>query len=172
MQDIDTILGQIKLPERIYPLCLRADLRGRWEELTRALRQADQAASDTLAGGGGQEIAAQVAELEAEMVAATVNLQLRAMPSRAWSDLLAKHPPRKDHAVDRAFNVDTFGPAMLAACSYDPLMPEDKAGQLIDSMTQGQWDELTTVLWNLNNGGVEVPKSRLASEILQGTRKK
>jgi hypothetical protein len=172
MQNIDEILGQIKLPERIYPLCLRADLRGRWEELNRKLRHAEAEATSSLAGEDSSGVAEQIRDLEEEMAAATVNLQLRALRSKAWSDLLAKHPPRKDHERDRAFNLDTFGSAMLAACSVDPIMSEDQAGHLIDSITQGQWDELTTVLWNLNNAGVDVPKSRLASEILQGSRKK
>lgn len=172
MQDINEILGQIKLPERIYPLCLRADLRGRWEELNLKLRHVETEALSSLAGEDSSGVAEQIRDLEEEMAAATVNLHLRALRSRAWSDLTAKHPPRKDHERDRAFNTDTFGPAMLAACSVDPTMSEDQAGQLIDSITQGQWDELTTVLWNLNTGGADVPKSRLASAILQGSTKR
>lgn len=171
MQDIEEILGSIKLPERVYPLCLRADLRGEWEELNRRLRQAELDAAGSLAGGSNGDLAGQVRALEEEMAAHTVQIKLRALRRKEWSDLVAKHPPRPN-TDDRDTNAETFGVAVLAACSFDPVMNEDQAGRLVDSMTNGQWSDLSTVLSNLNNGSVEVPKSRLASEILQGSKKK
>jgi hypothetical protein len=171
MQDINEILGQIRLPERVYPLCLRADLRGRWEELNRRLRQAEIESADSLAGGSNGDLAEQVRALETEMADHTVHIRLRALRSKTWSDLVAKHPPRKG-VDDGATNGETFGIAVLAACAVDPIMSEDQAGQLVDAMTNGQWSDLQTILANLNNGSVEVPKSRLASEILQGSTKR
>lgn len=171
MQDINEILGSIKLPERVYPLCLRADLRGQWEELNRRLRQAEMESADSLAGGSNGDLAEEVRALESEMAEHTVQIRLRALRSKTWSDLMVKHPPRKG-TDDGATNSETFGIAVLAACSVDPAMSEDQAGQLVDALTQGQWNDLQTILANLNNGSVEVPKSSLASAILQGSTKR
>jgi hypothetical protein len=171
VQDINEILGQIKLPERVYPLCLRADLRAEWEDLNRQLRQAETDAASSLAGASNTDLAELIRAVETQMAEHTVQVKLRALRRKQWSDLVAKHPPRPN-TDDRDTNNETFGVAVLAACAVDPAMNEDQAGQLIDAMTTGQWNDLQTILYNLNMGSVEVPKSRLASEIMQASPKR
>ncbi|MBN6054513.1 hypothetical protein JYK22_21405, partial [Nonomuraea sp. RK-328] len=170
---IDDILGQIKLPERVYNLCLRADLRSEWEQAEQELARAEAQARDSLAGmsAAGKQTAKRIQELEAEMAEHTVSIRLRALPHKGWSDLLAKHPPRED-TDDGAFNADTFGVGLLSACAVDPAMSEEQAGALIDRLTIGQWNDLFNTLWLLNRSGDEVPKSRRASEALRKSPKK
>jgi hypothetical protein len=174
MASIDDILGQMKLPERIYNLCVRADLRAEWEQAEQALAVAELEARDSLAGmsAAGKTAAKRVRELEAEMDQHSVPIRLRALTHRGLSDLLAAHPPREDKEDESTFNVDTFGVGLLASCAVDPVMTEEQAGQLIDGLTHGQWDDLFNTLWSLNRSSVDVPKSRRASAALLSTKRK
>lgn len=171
---IDDIIGDIHLPERTYRLCRRADLRAQWEDLDRKVRIAERemALSDSLAGTSEQarELARQCRDLEEQMEKATVPIHLRALPNKAYSDLVAKHPPDKDAKDGANVNSETFGPALLAACAVQPVMTEEQAGLLVDRLSSGQWSELFDMCWQLNQQQkVDVPKSRSASEILRST---
>lgn len=173
MTSIDDILGQLKLPERIYNLCVRADLRAEWEQQEKALAVAEAEGRDSLAGmsAAGKALAKKLRDLETEMEQYVAPLRLRALTHRRLSDLLAAHPPREDKD-EPAFNVDTFGVALLSACAVDPAMTEEQAGQLIDGLTHGQWDDLFNTMWGLNRSSVDVPKSRRASAALLASKKK
>ncbi|TYB69743.1 hypothetical protein FXF51_06155 [Nonomuraea sp. PA05] len=174
MASIDDLLGQMRLPERTFNLCTRADLQGEWEQAEQTLARAELQARDSLVGNSAEvrELASRVQDLEAEMAAHTVAIKLRARTHKEWMDLLAKHPPREGNDNDGAFNSATFGPALLAECAVDPVMSEEQAGKLVDSMSTGQWNDLFNTLWGLNRSGVDVPKSRRASEALQSSPKK
>ncbi|MFN2636911.1 MAG: hypothetical protein ABR585_07795 [Gemmatimonadaceae bacterium] len=173
MASIDDILGQIRLPERIYELCIRADLRAEWEQAEKALAAAEEESRNSLAGlsAAGKAALKRVRELEAEMTEHTIPIMLRALPHKALSDLQAAHPPRegKDQG---SWNVETFGVGLLAASAVDPAMSEEQAGQLVDRLTFGQWDDLFNTMWALNRSAVDVPKSRRASEALRSTKKR
>lgn len=173
MANIDDILGQIRLPERVYNLCVRADLRAEWEQYEKALAVAELEGRDSLAGlsAAGKGLAKKLRDLEAEMEQHTAPIRLRALTHRALSDLVAAHPPREDKD-DGAFNTDTFGVALLAACAIDPVMSEEQAGQLVDGLTHGQWDDAFNTLWSLNRSSVDVPKSRRASAALLSMKKR
>lgn len=170
---IDDILGQLTLPERVYPLCVRPDLRAQWEQAEAEVVAAQSDGLDSLAGTSRAATAAakKVQALEAEMAEHTVQLRLRALSHKAWSDLIAANPPRED-TDDTNWNNDTFGVGLLSACAADPVMTEEQAGQLVDRLTMGQWSDLLTVLLTLNTIGVDVPKSRRASEVLRSSKKK
>ncbi|MEV0382423.1 hypothetical protein [Nonomuraea sp. NPDC050643] len=174
MTSIDDLLGRIRLPERTWNLCTRADLQGEWEQAEQQLARAEVQSRDSLAGNSSEvrQIASHIQDLEAEMAEHTVPLKLRAVTHKAWSDLLAKHPPREGNADDGAFNSLTFGVGLLASCAVDPAMSEDQAGKLVDSLSHGQWNDLFTTLWGLNRTGADVPKSRKASEALRNSPKK
>jgi hypothetical protein len=173
MQSIDDILGQIRLPERVYPLCMRADLRAEWEQAEQELAKAEAQARDSLAGVGaaGKKVASRIQQLEQEMADHTIGIKLRAVTHKGWSDLLAAHPPRED-SDDGAFNTDTFGVGLLSACALDPAMTFEQAGLLVDRLTIGQWNDLFNTLWQLNRSGDDIPKSRRASEALRKSPKK
>ncbi|MGA4989866.1 hypothetical protein [Nonomuraea bangladeshensis] len=173
MASIDDILGQIRLPEAVYPLCTRADLRAEWEQAEQEIARAEVEARDSLAGASnaGKKAAQRVRDLEAEMAEHTVPIRVRALTHKALSDLIAAHPPREDKG-ERTFNVDTFGVALLAESAVDPVMNQEKAGLLVDSLTQGQWDDLWTTIWSLNQNSVSVPKSLRASELLRTSPKR
>lgn len=173
MASIDDILGQIKLPERVYSLCLRADLRAEWEQAEAELDASAGDVFDTLAGvsAASKALAKRVQQLEADMAEHTVPVKLRALAHKVWSDLVAAHPPRDD-SDDRQWNAETFGVALLAAAAIDPAMSVEQAGQLVDRLTLGQWSELFATLIELNGTAVDVPKSSRAYELLRRSRKR
>lgn len=173
MASIDDILGQIRLPEAVYYLCTRADLRAEWEQAEQDVARAQIDAQDSLAGAStaGKKAAQRVRDLEAEMAEHSIPIRVRALTHKQLSDLIAAHPPREDKG-ERSFNVDTFGVALLAKSAVDPVMSEEKAGLLVDSLTQGQWDDLWNTIWSLNQNSVSVPKSLRASELLRSSRKR
>lgn len=170
---MDDLLGQITLPEKVYPLCVRPDLHAQWETAEADLVAAQLDGLDSLSGTSraATSAAKRVQQLEAEIAEHTVPLKLRALSHKAWSDLIAKCPPRED-TDDRGWNTETFPVEMLAACAAEPEMNIDQAGTLVDRLTMGQWNELATVLYGLNTNGVDIPKSRRASEVLRSSKKK
>ncbi|SEN86616.1 hypothetical protein [Nonomuraea pusilla] len=173
MQSIDDILGQMRLPERVYPLCVRPDLQAEWEQAEAELEAAQRSTGDSLAGVSTavKSAAKKVQQLEAEMAEHTIPITLRALTHKAWSDLVAAHPPRED-SEDGSWNAETFGPALLAACAAAPAIDVEKANALVDRMTMGQWNDLQRVLFNLNASGVDVPKSWRASAVLASSKKR
>lgn len=173
MASIDDILGQIRLPEAVYYLCTRADLRAEWEQAEAEVARVEAEARDSLAGAGtaGKKVAQRVRDLEREMAEHSIPIRVRALTHKQLSDLVAAHPPREDKG-ERTFNVDTFGVALLAKSAIDPPMPEEKAGLLVDSLTQGQWDDLWSTIWSLNQNSVSVPKSLRASDLLRNSPKR
>ncbi|MGW4663177.1 hypothetical protein [Streptosporangium sandarakinum] len=172
VEDIDEFLDGLKLPEQGVPICMRGDLQARFEELERQLEAARRRPeSDSLAGTSGEarRIAEEMEELRQEMQRYVRVILLRALPRKQWSDLVKEHPPRKQDAP-ADHNRETFPVAALAACSVKPRMSEDKAGRLVDAVTQGQWVTLWNTVLELNGGSGEVPFSAASSAILSSTR--
>lgn len=174
VEDVDAFLEGLTLPEDGVPICMRGDLQSRFEELERALDVARRKpAGDTLASSDSEAraIAEEIEALRAEMQTHVRVFLLRARPRKEWSDLGKEHPPRKQDPgdVQAGFNRETFPVAALAACSVKPKMSVEKAGTLVDRVTQGQWNALWDKIIELNGGSGEVPFSWAASEILSST---
>ncbi|MEV4020165.1 hypothetical protein AB0J35_57785 [Nonomuraea angiospora] len=171
VEDIDEFLDGYHLPEDEVPICMRTDLQRRFEQLQRALEAARHApGSDTLAGSGSEarRIAEEIQALREEMQSHVRVFVLKAIPRKSWRDLLRDHPPRpQDLPADH--NVETFPVAALVACSVKPKLTEEKAGRLVDMITQGQWGALWGTILELNGDDGSVPFSDLASAILSRT---
>ncbi|MFI6299543.1 hypothetical protein ACIBEJ_48670 [Nonomuraea sp. NPDC050790] len=171
VEDVDDFLDGYQLPEDEVPICRRGDLQARFEELERALDAARRRPEeDSLAGGGGEvrRLAQELMELREEMQSHVRVFRLRALPRLAWKNLLKEHPPRQaDLPADH--NRDSFPVAALAACAVRPRMTGEKAGRLVDALTQGQWGALWETILQLNGGSGEVPFSAAASGILSNT---
>lgn len=176
MADAADLIRNARLPQRSVPICLAGDMVAQHEELSRqlAVAEAERAAAGSLAGNGNHELAKQIAELEEAMREHTVDFRLQALPRGAWAKLVADHPPRRDDQnklIDEAgFNADTFVAALLRKCLVEPRLDDDLFELLVNErLTDGQYEQLTTALWQLNRGTVSVPFSRAASRIRQGS---
>lgn len=87
----------------------------------------------------GDEVAGAQAELdrlEAEAAERTIVLTFRGLPRKAYEQLIVDHPPTKDQkAKGMEYNVDTFAPALVSACSVDG-MPVEDARMLLEEWNQ------------------------------------
>ncbi len=147
---------------------LRQDMVAKHRELEAELTAAVARDATTNERDQAPEIARQIEALEAEMETAKVEFRFRAVGKKAWADLLAKHPPLKEHKELRVdHNPETFPIAAIAASCVSPELSEDDVRRLEVAMTDAQF----TVLWrgciDANIGGVESPKSLAAGQILR-----
>jgi hypothetical protein len=89
-----------------------------------------------------------------------LELTFRAIGAQAYDKLVAKHPPKAEQRVEGAsFNIDTFGPALIAACSVSPEISEQDAKEIWESEAWSRGD-LMVLFRNavdLNNQGFDIP---------------
>lgn len=89
-----------------------------------------------------------------------VELTYQAIGAKAYDKLMAKHPPKAEQRVEGAsFDIDTFAPALIAACSVEPEMSEEDAKSIWDSpeWSRGDLMVLFTKAVGLNNRGIDIP---------------
>ncbi len=161
------VMAVAKPREATVRLCLDQSLNSEHERLEEALDAARKGPDTTSMSEPvkGYAIAQQITELEARSEAAKVTFVLRALGHKAWSDLLAAHPP-EDPEVS-TFNLLTFPPALIAACSLDPIMSEEQVStELFEVLNWGQRNLLFNTAFAANTG-VDVPFSLAASATLQ-----
>jgi hypothetical protein len=168
MADIEEILAGAKLPERTVPLCLRGDLQAEFEDLERKLAAAEAADDGTLAGNpAAREIAELMETLRAQMREHERVFRLRAIDAKAYSNLIAEHPPTDEQRQQgQDTNWQTFPAALIAACAIDPEMTVEQAEQLSGTVAYSQWDALFAAAYALNRRAVDIPFSVTASAIL------
>ena len=153
---IEAILGDARPRETIVRVCVAGDLAGRLDQL---IERRQGLARTSLGGDGAAEVDAEIADVREQMAGRTHAFTFRALPAKAWSDLLAAHP---DPGKTRAFNVDTFPLALVAACCADPQMDAGQAGRLFDALNEGARSLLFDAAWQVNTGAVPVPFSASA----------
>lgn len=140
---LDDLLAQAVPPTRSVRLCLRGDLMGDLEESRRAL--AALGPSTSLAPGEDEAaLKARIDALAAEVEAASVTFTLRGLKATEWAALVAECPPRDAEPGDRVlgYNPLTLFDALVARCVVEPVMTQEQASRLMDSISAGQWDEL------------------------------
>jgi hypothetical protein len=128
-------------------------------QLSRALGAARTSLAD---GSAVHELAEQVTNLEARIAASSVTFRFRGLGRTKFRALLAEHPGDDDAAFDR----DTFPPALVAACSLDPVMSAADVRDLADAITDGQFDALFGACWDACREVDGVPFSVPASMTL------
>jgi len=159
------------------------DLIAEHEDLLQRRDEAKAAAKDSLAGGNVVELEQQIADVLEHIEAATVVLTLQALPRPRFKALKDLHPPRKDaegnpspeHAGDLRLGVneDTFFDVLLRAEIIAPVLDEETLTVLLDErLTDGAWEALTTVAWNLNLEKVAVPFSQAVSPTRRSSSRK
>ena len=91
-----------------------------------------------------------------------VTLKYQAIGMRAYDRLVSKHPPKPDQRAEGAsFDIDTFAPALISACSVEPEMSVSDAKKIWDSdeWSRGDVMVLFRQAVELNNRGLDVPFS-------------
>jgi hypothetical protein len=175
MTELDPIalITGATLPTAVVPVCFATHLVTRYEQAKQELADTARQAvdSDSLAAGPPAHLRTELLDLEQQIRANTIDLTLRAMPSKTFKTLKRDHPPRKDddgRAVPRdqmlGVNEATFFDPLLRACLIQPALDEATFRILVDErLTDGQLEKLTTAAWFLNVRVVDAPFSSAAS---------
>lgn len=85
--------------------------------------------------------------------------KFRAISGNRLDALQSKFPPNKEQkARGLSFNVEKFGPALLSACSIEPVLSPEEAEELWSSeeWTSGELNTLFNTCINLCMNGIEV----------------
>mgnify|MGYP006280674279 CR=1 FL=1 len=85
---------------------------------------------------------------------------LRAIGSKAYDVLVGMHPPTGEQKRDGAtYNPDTFGPALISACSSNPHLTPNEAKELweSDEWSRGEVMEIFMAAVEVNSRGLDVP---------------
>lgn len=91
-----------------------------------------------------------------------VTLKYQAIGAQAYDKLVAKHPPKPEQRAEGAsFNMDTFAPALIAACCLEPEMSGEDAKAIwtSDDWSRGDLMVLFRNAVELNNRGIDIPFS-------------
>lgn len=111
--------------------------------------------------------------------------RIMAVPRRKWSDLKDEHPartvptPTQDEPIDpdpQPDDRDTIG--VNTSTFFDAVMPlsivteegqqrytDHECAEFTETLSEGEWNELCSVVWVLNERGVGVPKSSMLSRL-------
>jgi hypothetical protein len=89
-----------------------------------------------------------------------VTMKYQAIGMMAYDKLVSKYPPKPEQRAEgSSFDMDTFAPALIAACSVDPEISPEEAKEIWNSEEWSRGDVM--VLFRnaveLNNRGLDVP---------------
>ena len=155
MTDINDLIEQARLPRKTIPVCLRGDLRARWDELHTEFKKAPAAGGSLGDASPRAALAQQLEELRAELEANQVPFTFEAWPGPEFSKLLQAHPGKGARAG--GVDLDALPPALIAACCVDPKMDVEQAGKLLGRLSAAQGSDLFDAAWSVNQDAVDVP---------------
>ena len=105
-----------------------------------------------------KDVVLKVPDEDGEIIEFVVTL--KAVGSKAYDDLVAKHPPTSEQKKDNAqYNPDTFGPALISACSFEPRLTPNEATEIWTSedWSRGEIMELFVAAVEVCSKGLDVP---------------
>lgn len=161
---IDAVLDAMRPLETTARICLRGDLAHRAQQLDVEVRRLERASSPLDSLGQPDELGPKLAELEtliAEMKAFEVAFTFRAAGDKAFSDLVAKYPPKVPG--DRV-DADAASPELIALSCVSHPMNLEQSQALHARLTNGDSNVLFNAAWTACAGEVRIPTSRAASE--------
>ena len=154
--EIDAILAIATPPRRTVSVCLRGDLVSKAETLRTAWQEAVERDREHIASSTAPALWDELADIEKEAQAATVDFTFEAVSSALWRKLVAEHPPPPDEP-GWMWDPETFPIAALAASCIEPAMTESQATELAEKLSNAQWQKLFLAAMNVNVGDDLVP---------------
>ena len=180
LADPGALIRAGKLPEKDFAVCVDPDLVAEYEQLVEMRDAAKDAGAGSLAGGNTATFDEQIADVQTRMEASTIVLRLRALGRLRWKSLKDEHPPRKGddgktipEDVFVGVNRQDFFNALVRATIVAPVLDDADRDHLLDELlTDGQWEDLCTIAWNMNEAKISVPLSSAASPSRKSTGRK
>lgn len=134
-------------------ICDDTDVKARYDSAVYTERRARAAAElepDDI------DLAKALKAAESELAAAreafdavAIVLRFQALPRADFEALKKEHPASEEQTEDGlAFNIDTFGPALVAASSLDGIS-EEEATEYLETWAAGEADQLFSTAWNV-----------------------
>ena len=162
---IEDILAKAKPREKTVMVCIAGDLAGEAERLQDELSRVseDWEPSDLSEVHPARAIAEQLKVVHAQVREAEEPFKLRYIGDKAYSDLLAAHPPENEQ---EAFNSETFPRALVAASCVQPVMSEEQVIDLFEIINEGEIKKLFDAAWDVHNSSDVIPFSLAASALL------
>jgi len=158
MSAIEDLLAKVKPATASVRVCLRGDLLGDLDLVNDDLDQYEGWEPSSMSDPDPRtKLRASKAELEAEMRAASATFRFKSIGDKAWSDLLAAHPPREGKDDDESFDPTSFPTALLAAAAVEPTMTVEQAATLLDGFTLSQRNTVFGAAYSANVRGVDIP---------------
>ena len=106
------------------------------------------------------DVRAQIDEQRKIIKSGVVRIHIKGLTRGEFRRLLTEHPPREDDVHDQrvAYNVDTFGEALIQACiirtdDLDGNPVPNRWDEWAEDMTNGQWEEAFRACLELTNEG-------------------
>lgn len=171
MSDIKALLKNASLPERLVSIVTDRALAAEYQHLSDQLDLAQKRrASDARAGSDIKKIAREIEAVQDKMRASTIEFKLRGMRAAEWRALKAEHPISDEpNQLDRYLGADTNGlfNAAVRKAIVSPQLDDDDWDNLLDALTEGEWQRFTDAIYAMNEEGTGIPFSRAASMLLQ-----
>lgn len=166
------LLKSARLPERSVSICVRGDIVADIEELN---RQLGEAVSEGRANGRlsskspAKRVAEKIEALQDEMRDATITLRLRARKRHEWREWELANPPRDNVPEDEkvGFDFDAWVEHGIKWCAIDHDLDDEDWENLLENAAPQDLLNAALVAYSLHGQGVSVPKSQLASLIVQ-----
>lgn len=96
-----------------------------------------------------------------------VVMKVRSINTKVYDDLVGDHPPTKEQKAEGSpYNLDTFGPALLAKCTFEPEVSFEEAESLwsSDDWSRGELLDWFMACLDVCNQGFRVPSTASGSE--------
>jgi hypothetical protein len=94
-----------------------------------------------------------------------MSMLFRAIGAREYDRLLTRHPPTTEQKLQNAsYNLDTFGPALIARVCVDPEMTESDVSTIwnSDDWNRGEVMSLFSAAVEVCNKGLDIPFTAIA----------
>ena len=168
----------VQRARKVVPFCTNLALKADHERAVAELAEAQRNATP------GMEVqpevtdaARRVREVEDLMRGHTVEFTLEAWPRKRWVEFEETHKPRDGHEADKVFEIDissldeVIAAAIVSVTAQDgtpvPFTPATDWTQLADEMTNGQWEDFSVAVLQLNRGTKSAPFSQAASAVMR-----
>ncbi len=150
-------------------VCMRGDLVAEIARLEQQMARQQVADERTNTPDLAPEIARRILDLQAEAAAHEREFVFTAIGQRAWSALLADHPPTDEQRKAGAdHNPETFPyEAVAASCTSVAGGTGQDVRRLADRLSLGDWTRIWNCCLAVNLGGTVLPKCAGATALLQ-----
>lgn len=158
---IRKLVQEFEPAEKVVPLVMKPQIQAQIEALELEMIEVRKEA-DTLAGNPeAVELGAKIDALTDSARDSVIQVTIRQLHRRVWSDLRAKYP--HDNPMMYLYDSKIFEEA-IPACWVSPEVGDETRDKILDKITDGQWDALAQAVKDVN-GDVAIPFSALATRV-------